>query len=198
MNRKAMPNLRNFEAMDLIHDQMKQKVDNGIVKVEPLIKKQLRSLYYDRKVSLYLLTKEKKIKDNKDFEKILQKTRKHINPLTQEEEELKKLIADYNISVSGRKLPYSMKIKQICSSISAFHRYKRDQRDVLDFSIMKSKEYQEEQQNHFLNMRILVRAECFGEKSLTEKERIRYEQLLDKEINLNIYDDKPMDELIKK
>jgi hypothetical protein len=23
MNRKAMPNLRNFEAMDLIHDQMK-------------------------------------------------------------------------------------------------------------------------------------------------------------------------------
>jgi len=37
--RSGLPALRNFEAMDLIHDQMKQKTENGIVKVEPLIKK---------------------------------------------------------------------------------------------------------------------------------------------------------------
>jgi hypothetical protein len=33
-----------------------------------LIKKQLKSLYYDRKVSLYILTKDKKIKDKRDLE----------------------------------------------------------------------------------------------------------------------------------
>jgi hypothetical protein len=47
-------------------------------------------------------------------------------------------------------------------------------------------------------MRILVRAECFGEESLTAKERQRYEQLLDKDIHINLYNDNPMDELIKK
>ena len=39
MNRAGMPALRNFEAMDLIHDLMKLKTENGLVKVEPLIKK---------------------------------------------------------------------------------------------------------------------------------------------------------------
>jgi hypothetical protein len=47
-------------------------------------------------------------------------------------------------------------------------------------------------------MRILVRAECFGEESLTPKERKRYDELLDKEIHINMYNDNPMDELIKK
>ena len=45
-------------------------------------------------------------------------------------------------------------------------------------------------------MRILVRAECFGEQSLTDKERHRYEELLCKEINLG--NENQMDELIKK
>jgi len=39
MNRKGLPALRDFEAMDLIHDQMKLKTENGLMKVEPLIKK---------------------------------------------------------------------------------------------------------------------------------------------------------------
>jgi hypothetical protein len=39
MKKSGLPNLRNFEAMDLIHDQMKQKTETGVAKVEPLIKK---------------------------------------------------------------------------------------------------------------------------------------------------------------
>ncbi len=81
MKRSGLPALRDFEAMDLIHDNMKKKTENGLMKVEPLIKKQLRSLYYDRKVSLYTLAKEKKIKDDRDLERLLGKTQKPVNPL---------------------------------------------------------------------------------------------------------------------
>jgi hypothetical protein len=61
--------------------------------------------------------------------------------LTQEEEDLMKIINEFEINVSERKLPYHLKIKQICASVSAFQRYKRDQRELLDFSILKSKDY---------------------------------------------------------
>lgn len=54
---------------------------------------------------------------------------------------MKKIIKEFGIDVSGRKLPYHLKIKQICASVSAFQRYKRDQRELLDFSILKSKDY---------------------------------------------------------
>jgi hypothetical protein len=47
-------------------------------------------------------------------------------------------------------------------------------------------------------MRILVRADCFGPESLTDKEKRRYDELLEKEIHINLYNDNPMDELIKK
>ncbi len=50
------PKLREFEAIDLIHERLKQKTDDGLGKLEPLIKKQLHSLYYDRKVNVYMLT----------------------------------------------------------------------------------------------------------------------------------------------
>jgi D-ribose pyranose/furanose isomerase RbsD len=106
-----LPALRDFEAMDLIHEQMRKKTENGLVKIEPLIKKQLKSLYYDRKISMYLLNKEKKIQDNKDLEKLIKKTQKPVNSQSLEEEELKKLISNYNINIKGMKLPYSSKIK---------------------------------------------------------------------------------------
>jgi hypothetical protein len=50
----------------------------------------------------------------------MKKTQVPINLLTQEEEDLKKIIKDFGIDVSGRKLPYHLKIKQICASVSAF------------------------------------------------------------------------------
>lgn len=47
------------------------------------------------------------------------------------------------------KLPYSMKIKQICAHLTAFHRYKRDQRETLDFSLIKSKDYLDKKNEEF-------------------------------------------------
>lgn len=52
--------LRNFEAMDHIHERMRMRADEGLTKLEPLIKKQLHSLYFERKANLYTLTQEKK------------------------------------------------------------------------------------------------------------------------------------------
>ena len=79
--------------------------------------------------------------DDLNVERLMKKTQVPINLLTQEEEDLKKIIKEFGIDVSGRKLPYHLKIKQICASVSAFQRYKRDQRELLDFSILKSKDY---------------------------------------------------------
>ncbi len=47
------PMLREFEAIDLIHERMRNRTDDGLNKLEPLIKKQLHSLYYDRKINVY-------------------------------------------------------------------------------------------------------------------------------------------------
>jgi hypothetical protein len=74
-------------------------------------------------------------------ERLMKKTQVPINLLTQEEEDLMKIINEFEINVSERKLPYHLKIEQICASVSAFQRYKRDQRELLDFSILKSKDY---------------------------------------------------------
>ena len=105
------PVLRNFEAMDLIHERMRTKTDEGLNKLEPLIKKNLHSLYYDRKINVYMLSQEKKRLDDLNVERLFKKTQVSVNLMTQEEEEIKKIIKDYNIEIRGRKLPYSMKIK---------------------------------------------------------------------------------------
>jgi hypothetical protein len=88
-----------------------------------------------------MLTQEKRKLDDLNVERLIKKTLVPVNLLTQEEENLKKIIKDFGIEVSGRKLPYHLKIEQICASVSAFQRYKRDQRELLDFSILKSKDY---------------------------------------------------------
>lgn len=56
--------LRNFEAMDHIHERMRARADEGLIKLEPLIKKQLNTLYYEKKTNLYALTKDKKHMDD--------------------------------------------------------------------------------------------------------------------------------------
>jgi hypothetical protein len=71
-----LPALRNFEAMDHIYDHMRQKTEDNLLRLEPLIKRQLNSLYYERKVSLYMLTKERKKQEAQDVERMLQKTKK--------------------------------------------------------------------------------------------------------------------------
>ncbi len=83
------PKLREFEAIDLIHENLRKKTEDGLDKCEPLIKKQLHSLYYDRKANLYILNKEKRKLDDLNVERLIRKTLVPVNLLTQEEEELK-------------------------------------------------------------------------------------------------------------
>lgn len=73
-----------------------------------------------------MLTQEKRKLDDLNVERLIRKTQVPVNLMTQEEEDLKKIIKDFGIDIRGRKLPYHLKIKQICASVSAFHRYKRD------------------------------------------------------------------------
>ena len=68
------------------------------------------------------------------------------------------------------KLPYRERIRQICNNQIAFHRYKRDQREVLDYSLYKNPEYIKKKDEEFENSNVLLRLQCLGEKSLSEKE----------------------------
>jgi hypothetical protein len=57
-------------------------MDDGLGKLEPLIKKQLHSLYYDRKVNMYQLTQEKRKLDEMNVEKLFKKTLVPVNLMT--------------------------------------------------------------------------------------------------------------------
>lgn len=88
--------------------------------------------------------------------------------LTEQDEELKRIIKTYSIDTKNRKLPYSMKIKQICAQMTAFYRYKRDQRETLDFSLLKNKDYIDMKNNEFQDLKVFMKVECFGEEGLTK------------------------------
>lgn len=162
------------------------------------MKSKLQNLYYDRKVSLYMLTKERKRQEEQDVERLLQKTKKNASAISLEEEELQRLISHYNINLKGKKLPYSRRIQQICANETAFHRYKRDQREMLEYSKMKSKEYIERQKNEFFDVKVIMKAGCFGEESLDPREKERYEEMMDREVVISIYNNNILDELILK
>jgi hypothetical protein len=66
----------------LIHERLRGKMDDGLGKLEPLIKKQLHSLYYDRKVNMYQLTQEKRKLDEMNVEKLFKKTLVPVNLMT--------------------------------------------------------------------------------------------------------------------
>ena len=73
-----------------------------------------------------------------------------------QEKEIKKIIKEYNIDTKNMKLPYSMKIKQICAHFAAFYRYKKDQREILDFSLVKSKEYIDQKNEEFQDLKVFM------------------------------------------
>jgi hypothetical protein len=54
--------------------------------------------------------------------------------------------------------------------MSAFFRYKRDQREILDFSLVKSKEYIDGENEKFLDLKVFMKVDLFGEKSLSPEE----------------------------
>ncbi len=66
----------------MIHERLRGKMDDGLGKLEPLIKKQLHSLYYDRKVNMYQLTQEKRKLDEMNVEKLFKKTLVPVNLMT--------------------------------------------------------------------------------------------------------------------
>jgi hypothetical protein len=97
--------------MDHIHERMKNRAEEGLAKLEPIIRKNLHSLYYEKKVNLYTLTQEKKRLEELNVERLIKKTMVPTNLLTQQEEEVKALIKHYNIDIKNMRLPYYMKIK---------------------------------------------------------------------------------------
>ncbi len=69
--------------------------------------------------------------------------------------------------------------------MSAFYNYKKDQREMLEFSVVKSKEYNDEQKRQFLDLKVFIKVDLFGEASLTPEESAHYEKLMEIEIDEN-------------
>lgn len=107
--------LRNFEAMDHIHTRMKNKADEGFAKLEPMIRKQYDHFASEKVANLHSLTLEKKRQENyMTAEKMANQKAPKIDPLAQMKE-IEVLKKKYNIDTKMFKVPYSMKIKQICA-----------------------------------------------------------------------------------
>ena len=51
--------IKNFEAMDKIYKKVRNRTNEGIIKLEAYIKPQVHSLFYDKKADIYTLMKEK-------------------------------------------------------------------------------------------------------------------------------------------
>ena len=49
-----------------------------------------------------------------------------------------------------------------------------------------------------MDLRVLLKVEVFGENSLSKEEYQRYNELMGREVNQNIYNKNPVDELILK
>lgn len=47
--------------------------------------------------------------------------------------------------------------------MTAFFRYKRDQRETLDFSLIKSKEFIDSENEKFQDLKVFLKVDCFGE-----------------------------------
>lgn len=76
--------MRNFEAMDQIYQRVRNRTNDGLTKLEPLMKKQAYPLYYEKKPNLYTLMKEKKKQDELDIEKFYQKNQVPVNAIKKE------------------------------------------------------------------------------------------------------------------
>jgi len=69
---------------------------------------------------------------------------------------------------------------------------------MLDFSIMKSKDYNDRLDREFQELRVFLKIECFGENSLTKEEQALYRDLMGREIDENQYPMPRLDDLILK
>jgi hypothetical protein len=56
---------------------------------------------------------------------------------------------------------------------------------MLDFSLLKSKDYIDMKNGEFQDLKVFMQVECFGESMLNKEDRIRYEDLMYKEIDEN-------------
>jgi hypothetical protein len=82
--------------------------------------------------------------------------------------------------------------------VKVFYRYKRDQRELLDFSVLKSKEYIDKQKSDFMDLRVLLNVDVFGENSLSKEEYNIFNNLMGKEVIETLYNKNPVDDLILK
>eukprot|EP00347_Sterkiella_histriomuscorum_P021422 403334032 len=176
--------LKSFEVMDSIYQRVRNKTNDSLIKVDGLLHSQARQLYYEKKADIYQLLKDQKRQDELSLQKYLDKTNKEkngglgaMNWRDIQELKLRKICQEFNIDVKSMRLPYKEKIRQICNNFHAFYRYKKDQRDVLDQSLLRNKEYLEQCLQNEEYLRVLMRVQYIGENSLNEKEQAIYEKL---------------------
>ena len=67
---------------------------------------------------------------------------------------------------------------------------------MLDFSLLKSKDYIDMKNSEFQDLKVFMKVECFGEISLTREEHNRFERLMYKEIDEKNMVFSQIDELI--
>lgn len=64
--------------------------------------------------------------------------------------------------------------------------------------MLKSKDYIDKQKSDFMDLRVLLNVEVFGEKSLSKEEYNIFNNLMGKEVNETLYNKNPVDDLILK
>ena len=94
-----------------------------------------------------------------------------------QEKEINDICRDFGIDLKFKKLPFKEKIRLIFNDLSAFHRYKRDHRDTMDFSVIKSPEYIRKQRQDYKEFMVFAKIKHLNDESLlTEEEQQIYEK----------------------
>ncbi|CDW81687.1 UNKNOWN [Stylonychia lemnae] len=179
--------LKNFEVMDGIYQKVRNKTNENLHKLDGMLHIQAKELYYDKKADIYQLLKDKKKADEDDIQKFLEMNQVPINYRQEQEQEIKRICKEFNIDLKSMRLPYREKIRQICNNFSAFYRYKKDQREILDQNLLKNSEYVETNMMNEEYLRVLMRVQYIGEHSLTEQEQILFRKLKDlRKLNISL------------
>lgn len=172
-----------WNIVDMIYDSNHKEVDTDLKGMKDYIYPQANSIYYNRKVELVNLVEEKRKQDKKRLEFVLERSRLQEDTKKQMEkttDRLRRLMEKYDIKhplrgqqyqdVPTLKQEYCQKILSILSAPNSYLKYKKDQRETLDFSLIRSEEYVAQQQNLNFQQRTIMKYRLYGKDALTDHE----------------------------
>ncbi|CDW81148.1 UNKNOWN [Stylonychia lemnae] len=120
---------------------------------------------------IYHKQKKKKKQEEYNIAQFMKKNQVEEYQIDIQRAEIQRICKEYGIQYNQKNFPYREKIRQICQDISVFYQYKRDQRDILDSSVLKNPEYLKRKKEEFIKMKTLFTAEYLGIDKLTSSER---------------------------